>query len=225
MRDELSAIAEPILAELIEHPFWAGLRNGSVPPESLWYFAEQDARHVVPTYARALASCAAIAGRDGHGALLATAAQGTFGSLERLDTELAKLADALGRPRPAGTVTPGPQVHAYTSFMRAAPAASFASGVGALLPMTSFHLTVSRDLKERCVPGSRYAGWIDQYVAYDGYDDYVAAYLTMVDEVALDCSAGERARLVERFRLAARHEWAFAESAWERQEWGVGRSL
>jgi thiaminase (transcriptional activator TenA) len=222
MRDELSAIAGPILHKIKEHPFWDGLRKGTLPAASLWYFAEQDARHVVPTYARALARCAALAEHDSHGALLSSASGATFGSLSRLDSELTKLAEALGKPPGAGAITPAPPIHAYTSFMMAAPGASFAGGIGGLLPMTWFHLEVSTDLTERYEPGSLYAAWIDQYVPEGGYyQEYVDTYLNMIDEVGGQCSPGERDRLVEQFRLAARHEWAFADAAWRRQEWPV----
>ncbi|WP_207620966.1 TenA family protein [Streptosporangium minutum] len=222
MREELSAIAGPILARIREHPFWAGLRDGTLPSASLWYFAEQDARHVVPTYARALARCGAVADHDAHGALLCSAASATFGSLSRLDSELTKLAEALGKPPGAAAVTPAPPIHAHTSFMLAAPAASFASGVGGLLPMTWFHLEVSDDLRERHEPGSRYAAWIDQYCPEGGfYREYVAAYLDLVDEVGGQCSAGERGRLVDHFLLGARYEFSFVDAAWQRKGWSV----
>jgi thiaminase (transcriptional activator TenA) len=220
MRDELAVIAEPVLARVKEHPFWDGLRSGTLPATCLWYFAEQDARHVVPTYARALSRCAAIAAHDAHGTLLSSAASATFGSLPRLEGELARLAKMLGKPMGA-VGTPGPMIHAYTSFMLAAPTTSFAAGVGGLLPMTWFHLTVSSDLMERREPGSRYASWIEQYCPWAGYRDYVETFLNLIDEVGERCAATEKDQLVEYFLLAARHEWAFAEAAWQRQPWPV----
>lgn len=221
MRDDLSAIAGSMVARITEHPFWDGLRRGTLPPAALWFFAEQDAHHVVPTYARALARCAAIAGSDAHGALLASAASATFGSLSRLDDELGKLATALGRP-PGAAAPPGPGIHAYTSFMLAAPVRSFAAGLGGLLPMTWFHLLVSDDLRKRHDPGSRHAAWIERYLPEGDYlQRYVDAYLTMVDEVGEQCGAGERELLAEGFRLGARHEWSFADSAYRCREWPV----
>jgi thiaminase len=221
MRDELAAIADPVVAEITEHPFWDGLRSGTLPAAALWYFAEQDARHVVPAYARALARCAALADHDRHGAALCSAATATFGSLPRLADELAGLGAALGERYDAADSTPGPHIHAYASFMLAAPATSFAAGVGALLPMSWFHLLVSDDLKARHRPGSRYADWIGQYLPHDGYRDYVEALLDMVDEVGGQCSAAERRQLTEHFRLGARHEFAFADTAWQRHTWPV----
>ncbi|MFG2087316.1 MULTISPECIES: TenA family protein [unclassified Spirillospora] len=218
MREELAAIARSAVARITGHPFWAGLRSGALPPAALWHFAEQDAHHVVPAYARALAGCAAIADADAHGALLASAASATFGSLPRLDEELGKLAASLGRP--AAAAGPAPDVHAYTSFMLAAPAGPFAGGIGGLLPMTWFHLLVSDDLRERHDPGSRYAEWIARYLPDGDYlQEYVDGYLDMIDEVAAGATSGERRLLARRFLFGARLELAFADSAWRLREW------
>lgn len=220
LSDELSAIAEPIVAMITRHPFWTGLRRGTLPSAALWYFAEQDARHVVPAYARALARCAAIADSDVDGALLASAASATFGSLSRLDGELEKLAAVLGQA--PGAAVPGPPIHAYTSFMLASPASSFACGVGGLLPMTWFHLLVSDDLREWYEPGSRYGDWIDHYLPEGEYlQDYVRELLAMTDRLGERCGPAERARLIAQFRLGARYEWQFAEAAWQCRDWPV----
>lgn len=225
-QQELRRLAAPILRQVTEHPFWAGLRTGTLVPEALWYFAEQDAHHVVPTYARALARCAAVAELTPHASLLCSAAQATFKSLSRLEGELVRLAgeliqveDEVGGPQRAARSAVGPAVHGYTSFMLAAPVTSFSAGLGGLLPMTWFHLWVSQDLRRRTDPGSRYAAWIDQFCAYDGYQDYVAAYLGMVDDEAGRCSAGEWDQLVAYFYAAACHEFAFADAAWHQQQW------
>ena len=220
MRDELSAVAAPIVARIAAHPFWQGLRDGTLPPPSLWYFAEQDAHYVVPAYARALARTGAFAADDSHAALLCGAAHATFGSLPRLASELSKLADALGAAAAPSTI-PGPAIHAHTSFMLAAATTSFPAGAGGLLPMTWFHLEISTDLKRRHRPGSRYASWIAQYCSGDGYEAYVEEYLNMIEEVGANCSASERSELAEQFLLGARYEWAFADTAWRRQAWAV----
>ncbi|MBF8190901.1 TenA family transcriptional regulator [Nonomuraea sp. K274] len=220
LRAELSAIAEPLVAKVMEHPFWTGLREGTLPPSSLWYFAEQDARHVVPAYARALARCAGIAERDEHGELLCSAATATFGSLPKLAAGLSGLAAGQSPAGPDGTVA-RPVVHAYASFMLAGSTVSFATGIVSLLPMTWFHLFVSNDLQKRCDPRSRYASWVEQYPPGGDYEGYVNAFLAMVDEMGAQCSAADRSRLVDRFLVGARYEWAFAEAAWQRQEWAV----
>ncbi|MGH3921861.1 MAG: TenA family protein [Pseudonocardiaceae bacterium] len=220
MRDELSAAGGLLLAKTIEHPFWDGLRNGTLRPDSLWYFAEQDTRYVVPTYARALARAAAIADQDAYSAMLCAAASATFDAVTRMTAELTTLAKELGRRVENAAVTPaGRTLHGHVSFMVAATTTSFAAGIGGLLPMTWFHLKVSSDLKERRKPGSRYVAWINRYCPGEGYQEYVNAYLDMVDEVGGRCSASERDQLVEHFLLGARYELAFADAAWQRQAW------
>lgn len=220
LRDELAAIAAPVLAAVVRHPFWEGVRDGTLPVDSLWYFAEQDARYAVPSYARALAVTASIADRTDSSAMLCGAASATFDAVARMDGELADLAKEFDRP-PAAAAPVSPATHAHTAFMLAAPALSYGAAIGGLLPMTWFHQTVSRDLKNRCVPGSRYEAWIDRYCPESGYHDYVEAYLGMVDAFGEQCSAGDRAALSEQFLFGAHHELAFADSAWRLQTWAV----
>lgn len=226
MRDVLSTMARPLLAGITEHPFWVGLRNGTLPASALWYFAEQDARYLVPTYARALARATAIADCDAHAAVLCAAANASFEAVPRMGRQLAVLSQELGKPAETATVTPAGATtvapadrttHAHTCFMLAAAATSFAAGIGGLLPMSWFHLAVSGDLREHG-PGNRYAAWINQYCPGEGYQDYIEAYLTMIDEVGAQSSAGERDQLIGHFLLGADHERAFADAAWRHQE-------
>ncbi|MHA6763556.1 TenA family protein [Streptacidiphilus sp. PAMC 29251] len=222
MREELWAIAGPLVADIAAHPFWEGLCDGTLPQDRLWHFAEQDARFAVPAYARALARTGAVADRDQDSALLCGAASATLAAVARMDGELSDLAREFGEPDLVSrTARVSPATHAHTSFMLAAPTASFAAGLGGLLPMTWFHQKLSLDLKQRCAPGSRYAEWIDRYCPESGFHDYVEAYLGMVDDYAARGSGADRSALVEAFRHGARHESNFAESAWLLQRWDV----
>jgi len=225
MRDELRELAAPLVDAVIAHPFWQGVREGTLPPDSLWYFAEQDARFAVPAYARALARAAAVADRHEDSAVLCGAASATLDAVARMDGELAELALELGRATPPDAPSEAPRVspatHAHTCFLLGAPASSFAAGLGGLLPMTWFHQRLSLDLRERTDPGSRYAAWIDRYIPESGFHDYVEAYLSMVDAFSVNCSANDRSALAAAFLHGAGHEWEFAESAWRLQHWDV----
>ncbi|MEV4443839.1 TenA family transcriptional regulator [Streptomyces sp. NPDC049577] len=213
LRRRLRELAGPLLGQVLEHPFWAGLRDGTLPPEILWHFAEQDARHTVPAYARALARTAALADRDEDGALLAGAAQATFASLTRMHRELAALAGRYPGLAPAPGITPPTLAH--TSFMTAVSATSFGAAVGGLLPMTWFHQQVCRDLRARATPGGRHAWWIDQYCPEDGFHGYVEAYLTLIDDFGRRAPDGQLAALTEAFLHGARYELDFCEAAWQ----------
>ncbi|MEV4254947.1 hypothetical protein AB0J52_17485 [Spirillospora sp. NPDC049652] len=231
MRDRLARRAAPVLAQIKEHPFWEGLRRGTLAPEVLRRFAEQDAHHVVPSYARALARCAALADDDAHGELLAQASAATFGSLPRLHTQLAALPPSRDDEPPAGGDEPPDRTDsgrrlggagggvggwaAYCSLMLAAPESGFAAGVGALLPMTWFHLEVGEDLRARYARDARYAGWIEAYLPDPGFfPGYVDAFIAMVDEVGETASDGARELLEQFFGRAARLEWEFVDFVW-----------
>src|SRR5687768_17290642 len=95
---ELQELAEPVLAKVKEHPFWAGLRDGSLPAESLAYFVEQDTSHLLPAYARALARTAAATRWDAHAALLARSVMGSLEARDRLRGAYAELEPRLQLP-------------------------------------------------------------------------------------------------------------------------------
>lgn len=217
LREQLRARAEPLVAMVLAHPFWAGLCDGTLPPEVLWHFAEQDARYTVPAYARALARTAAAADRDEHGALLAGAANATFESLTRMSRELAELSGRFEGLEPAAGISP--LTLAHTSFMTAVSTTSFGAGIGGLLPMTWFHQKVCLDLKERHVPGGRYSEWIDQYCPEDGFHGYVETYLGMIDDFGRRAPDAELTVLADSFLHGARYELAFCEAAWRLQSW------
>ncbi|WP_326691170.1 TenA family transcriptional regulator [Streptomyces sp. NBC_01795] len=222
LQEELKALAEPVLEKVKAHPFWAGLRDGSLPGEALAHFVEQDTGHLLPAYARALARTAAAAEQDAHTALLGRSITGTLEARDRLRGKYAELAEGLGLPGPADPVPEaGPATHAHCAFFNAASAASFAAGVGALLPMVWFNFQVSNDLLERHTPGSRYAKWIEAYHPGEGYGYAVRAFMGLADEIGETAAPAERARLVGHFGSGIRHEWAFAEAAWSRPDWPV----
>ena len=72
-----------MLAQVLEHPVWAGLRNGTLPGEALVHFVQQDTGYLLPAYARALARCAAVVSDDSHAKLLAHCAFATLEAVWR----------------------------------------------------------------------------------------------------------------------------------------------
>lgn len=227
LHEHLQALAEPVLRKVIDHPFWSGLRDGSLPPESLTHFVEQDTGFLLPAYARALARCATMAADDAHVALLGRSIVGTLGARDRLRATYAELAGQLGAAPPA-TAPPGqaspavdPGTCAHAAFFQAASTTSAAAGVGALLPMVWFNFHVSDDLRRNHHPGSRYAPWIEAYHPGQDYRRAVHAFLSMADELGEQLSAAGRCELVENFVTSTRYEWLFAETSWTRPQWPV----
>nr|CAM34358.1 putative transcriptional regulator [Streptomyces tendae] len=201
------------MAEVTEHPFWAGLRDGTLPGEALVRFVEQDTGHLLPCFGRAFARCAAVTEDDGHARLLLRCAAETVASAPRLRETLADMAPRLGVRPPASPVPAHPATRGQCAAVTAAAATSWAAGIGALLPFMVFHLEVCRDLAAGQPPASRYRPWTDAYQPGEGTWSAVRAVLAMVDEFGAGATAAQRAELADWFCHAARHEWAFAEAA------------
>lgn len=221
LHEELLEIADPVLREVYNHPFWSGLRDGSLPGTALLHFVQQDTGYLLPSYARALARCAAVATEDTQSVFFARAAFGTLEAKDRLRQAFVELAPSLGIEPPATQIPIDPLAHAHCAFFQSAASASLAAGIGALLPMAWFNLNVSRHLAENRVPGSTYEPWIELYQPSEGYSQIVQRHLSTTDEIGEHCSASERRRLVDNFSISIRYEWSFAESAWRQPSWPI----
>lgn len=221
LHDELLEIAEPVLRKVIDHPFWSGLRDGSLPGAALAHFIQQDTGYLLPAYARALARCAAVATDDAHAVLFGRSVCGTLEAKDRLREAFFELAPEFGVEPPTEQAPIDPVTHGHCCFLTAAAATSLTAAIGALLPMVWFNVSVCNDLSAHHEPGSRYAKWIARYQPREGYQHVVRKFLSTADEIGERCSAGERGKLVEHFSISIRYEWAFAESAWRRPSWPV----
>src|SRR2546421_11956081 len=98
LSDDLVEIAEPVLRKVIDHPFWSGQRDGSLPGEALAHFVQQDTAHLLPAYARALARRAASAPQDNQALLLGRSIFGTLEAKDKLRKPYTELAPELGTP-------------------------------------------------------------------------------------------------------------------------------
>lgn len=212
LTNDLRKIAEPVLREIIGHPFWTGLRDGSLPGAALAHFVGQDTGHLLPALGRAFAGCAATAHVDSDAARLGLCAYATIESGPRLREAFAGLAPSFGTAPPDGRVSADATTFAYCSFLRAAAATSFTAGIGAVLPVMWFHMEVCEDLSARSLPGSRYLPWIDVYNPGEQAWPTTREFLGMVDEIGERVSAVGRGQLVEHFSVGVRYEWAFADT-------------
>ncbi len=221
LHEELMEIRDPVLRKVQDHPFWSGLRDGSLPGEALAYFVHQDTGFLLPAYARAMARCAAAAPDDADTFLLGYSVAGTLTARDKLRQAYTALTGQLGLPELGEQLPADPATHAHTSFFAAASATSFYAGLGALLPMVWFNAEVSDNLKENAAPGSRYLPWIEVYHPGESYQQAVKAFLDMVDRAGESCSARQRQVIIEQFSISIRYEWAFAECCLRQPTWPV----
>jgi thiaminase (transcriptional activator TenA) len=219
LHEELMEIGYPVLREIRDHPFWAGQRDGTLPGEALAYFVQQDTGFLLPSYARALARCAAAAPDDADALLLGQSVEGTLTARDKLRRAYGELARQLGLPDLAAPRRAAPATQAHASFFTSASATSFHAGIGALLPMVWFNAEVSDNLKDNAIPGTRYLPWIEVYHPGESYQYAVQAFYGLADRAGRDCSARQRQEIIDQFSISIRYEWAFAESCLQRAPW------
>ncbi|AUG78935.1 TenA family transcriptional regulator [Kitasatospora sp. MMS16-BH015] len=211
LRDELAEIREPVLRQVLDHPFWSGLRDGTLPGAALSRFVRQDTAFLLPAYARALARCAASAPEDADTLLFGQSVVGTLEARDGLRAAYTALTGELRLPEPDGHSAVEPAVAAHAGFFTAAAETSFHAGVGALLPMVWFNAEVSDHLRDNAVPGTRYLPWITAYHPGESYRYAVEAFLAMADRVGGQAPPRLRQMIVDHFSRGIRHELAFAD--------------
>ncbi|MFI0349074.1 TenA family protein [Actinomadura sp. 9N407] len=221
LREELMEIRDPVLRKVRDHPFWSGLRDGSLPGEALARFVEQDTGFLLPAYARALARCAAAAPDSADTLLLGRSIVGTLTSRAEMRRRYADMAREEGLPGLDEQADVEPATHAHASFFAAAGTMSFHAGIGALLPMAWFHADVSDDLRDNVAAGSRYEPWSRIYHPGETFRPAVQELVDMTGRAGEAAAEPQRRALVEQFLLGARYEWAFAESCLRRSPWPV----
>jgi len=207
LSDDVLELGQPILADLVDWPYWAGLSEGSLPGAALTRFVQQDADFLLPAFGRAFARCAADPAAADHAALLIRCSFETVRSGPRLRETFIELASEMDLP-PLAEEPPAPTTIAYTDTVRAS--GSLPATLGIVLPFMWLHIEVCADLATREVAGSRYLPWIDVYTPGDGTRFAVRAFLGLVDEFGERASANDRAELCGAFRTGARYELAFA---------------
>jgi thiaminase/transcriptional activator TenA len=210
----LWAEAAATYAAILEHPFLAGLTDGSLDPELFTGYVVQDA-HYLRDFARTLTVVGSKAPTDAAVGMFARHAASTaeveLTLHESLLTELGiQTIDAM---------PVAPTTLAYTSYLLAtAYRGTFADGLAAVLPCYWIYAEVGAELVERGSPDPRYQRWIDTY-ADDDYQTIVAEVLALADHVGLTLGAADETRARAHFAATARYEWMFWDAAWRHEMW------
>jgi thiaminase/transcriptional activator TenA len=209
---------DPIYAAIVEHPFLAGLADGTLPQQCFAYYLAQDA-HYLGDYARALALVGAKA--PSH------AIAGMFGrhAAETVQVELAlhaSLLPELGVSAEAlESVAISPTTTAYTNYLLAtAYGGSFGEALAAVLPCYWIYQRVGDALVRRGSPEPRYQRWIDTYGG-EAFAAAVAEVLAVADEIGPALGGDERQRAGAHFAATTRYEWMFWDAAWRKESWPV----
>jgi thiaminase/transcriptional activator TenA len=206
-----------IYRQILAHPFLTGLTDGSLPADAFAFYVVQDALYL-RRYAQALAAVASQAPDEAATAVFAQhAADVVLVERELHDSLLPEL--GIG-PAVLADAEPAPTTLAYASYLLAAARASYAEGVGAVLPCYWIYWEAGRELVRRGSPDPRYQRWIDTY-AGEEFGAQVRQVLAVADELGGTLSAPQRGLVRRRFRDTSRYEWMFWDMAWRQEGWPV----
>jgi thiaminase (transcriptional activator TenA) len=207
-----------VYARVREHPFLAGLADGTLPHAAFRHFVVQDA-HYLRGYARALALLGARAPGEAETVMFTQHAAGAIAAEQDMH---AGLADALGLTAAEAAAVPvAPTTTAYTSYLLATcHGGSFAEGLGAVLPCYWIYAEVGEALAAASSPDPLYARWIAMYGGEE-FRAVVDAVLALTDRVGPTLGELERGRVREHFVTTCRYEWMFWDAAWRQETWPV----
>jgi thiaminase (transcriptional activator TenA) len=220
MRDgwtgRLWAEATRAYVAILEHPFLAGLTDGSLDPDAFAHYLVQDA-YYLHDFARVLTVVASKAPTHVGVGMFARHAART------LEIELALHESLLSELRIQNTAAMpvAPTTRAYASYLLAtAYGGTFAEGFAAVLPCYWVYAEVGSELVKQGSPHPRYQRWIDTYADHD-YQTIVAEVLALADDVGQTLGVVEEARARAHFATTVRYEWMFWDAAWRREVWPV----
>jgi thiaminase/transcriptional activator TenA len=209
---------EQIYAAILEHPFIAGLTDGTLDHHAFRFYVVQDA-HYLREYARALSVAAARAPSEPDIAMFAQHAAGAL-EVERSLHESFFGDFGLSDEQVAATAM-APTNLAYTSYLLSvAYGSSFAQALGALLPCYWIYWEAGKELLARGSPEPLYRRWIETYGGEE-FADIVRAVLALADRLGPELSEGERERVAERFVTTSRYEWMFWDMGYRQEQWPI----
>lgn len=209
LTEQMWSDAAPVYAEILKHPFLAGLQDGSLDRAKFRFYLEQDA-HYLRAFAQALNVLASKAPREDWSLTLNRHA------VDAIEVER-KLHEGIAGKAAIAKAEPAPSNYAYTShLLRVAHQGSFAEGLAAMLPCYWIYWEVGKELKKRGSKDAEYRKWIDQY-SDPAYGKVVDEVLAMMNAVPV--SAVERENTRRHFLKSARYEYLFWDAAWRMERW------
>ncbi len=215
---ELWQGSEDIYQAILDHPFLAGLTDGSLAPAAFAFYVVQDALYL-RRYAEALTAVGARAPTAAEQETFARHAHGAIAVEQELHGSL--LADLGIDPAVVAVAEPAPANLAYTSYLLATIATgSYADGVSVVLPCYWIYWEVGKELLRRGSPDPRYQRWIDTYGGED-FGEVVREVLAVADGLGPGLTPQEQARAHRHFRISSRYEWMFWEMGYRQESWPV----
>lgn len=213
---ELWAAIAPVYAATLQHPFLAGLTDGSLPRARFQFYLVQDALYL-EAFSRALNVLASKAPKTEWAIGLSRDA------IESLEVERKMHSEVLGsyglRANDIAAAEMSPANYAYTNHLLvSAGRGSFLEGLAALLPCYWIYWEVGKQLSKKGSRNRDYQRWIAQYSGEE-YGRTVRRVLAVADAAAVAADAATRVSARRLFVRSARYEYQFWDSAWRQERW------
>jgi thiaminase/transcriptional activator TenA len=218
--EEIERRSEPIRQAILEHPFVAGVGDGTLEVDRFKHYVLQDYAYLID-YSRVLALASARAPD------LAT--MSWFAALldETLNTEMdlhrSYCAQFGITPQELAATIPAATTVAYTSFLlKVAHQGSFGELVASLLPCQWGYWEIGEHLARRGEPVSapRYCQWIRMYTAPE-FAGLARAIRELADRLGDVAGPVELAAMQEAYLTSLRYEYLFWDMAYRREGWPV----
>jgi thiaminase/transcriptional activator TenA len=197
-------------------PFNQELAQGTLSREAFSHYVIQDA-HYLLAYGRALAVCAAKAYEADDVMQFSDAAKIAIVVERSLHDSFMQEFDVSKQQFETTPLTLA--CHHYTSFLSAtAWSESYPVVLAALLPCFWIYAEVGQDIVQHSVPNNPYQAWIDTY-AGEEFHTAVRNVIATVNKVAARCDADTLEKMHAAYRMGAKLEWLFWDSAYHQRQW------
>lgn len=216
--DSLFQDVEHVYHRILEHPFIAGLTDGSLPVEAFRFYAIQDALYL-REFSRGLAILAAKSPDDDITVMFSEHAKNVLIVERELHGGFFSSWNLTSEQVYATPLAPNNVL--YTSYlMRVAYERPFHEGLSAFLPCYWIYWEVGKELERYGSPVDSYQQWINTY-ASDQFAGAVQQVIALTNQVADGLTEVQRARMTEHFVMTSRFEYMFWDMGYRQQEWEI----
>ena len=217
LTDALFAVAEPIWASQLQHPFVRALGNGTLEEDRFKRWVLQDYRYLkefARVFAWAAAKADSLESMSWYASVLDLTLNTEMG-LHRRYAQRFGLSSAELEAEPMW-----PTTRAYTDFLvRTAADGDMLDLLAALLPCAWGYVYLAQRLDEKEPPqDQRYADWITQY-ASEEFSQALDWLKNELDSLARPISDLKKQRLTEIFLVSCRYESRFWQMCWAGESW------
>ncbi|MDO4669953.1 MAG: thiaminase II [Aerococcus sp.] len=219
LSDELKTLAAPIVADICQHPFVTGLKDGKLPKEALITYVEQDTYFLTAfakAYALALTKCPQ---RD---AMLLLSEGITMSLIDESSAHRVLLRGTGALLEDLQNHPPRPETYAYTAHLLAvAETGTLPETIAALLPCPWTYEWVAKRLGEAITLGHPFYDWF-QFYSPDSEDTDMAivqSLFDLLDSQAVALTPAELQAVKAAFLRSCEYEWRFWDQAYHQLDW------